>query len=134
MALAMQRKPLLTVADILPHVEDIANRKQEHFVVLTLDSGRRLISKQIVFIGTINATLVHPRETYAPAIADYAAFIIVAHNHPSGDPEPSRADITSTQQLIAAGQILGVKLIDHVIVAGDEYFSFAMNSLILPHY
>ncbi len=119
------------MADILLLLADIADAKQEHFIVLTLDSGGRLISKKIVFIGTLTATLVHPREIFARAVADYAATIIVSHNHPSGDPAPSKADISTTQQLVAAGQILGVELADHIIVAGGEHFSFRANGLLI---
>lgn len=127
-----QQKALLKAADILPLLSDIARHRQEHFVVLTLDSGRRLITKRIVFIGTIDAVIAHPREVYAGAVSDLAMGIIVAHNHPSGDPNPSKQDIATTQQLIAAGQILGVALLDHVIVAGREHYSFAVSGMMLP--
>lgn len=119
-----QQKALLKTADILPLLSDIAHHRQEHFVVLSMDSGRRLITKRVVFIGTIDAVIAHPREVYAGAVSDFAMGIIVAHNHPSGDSSPSKQDIATTQQLIAAGQILGVALLDHVIVAGREYYSF----------
>jgi DNA repair protein RadC len=121
----------LNTADILKLLEGIASHRQEHFVVLSLDSGQRLIVQRVVFIGTVNSVLAHPREIFAGAIADLAATIIVAHNHPSGDPTPSKQDISMTQQLVAAGQILGVKLHDHIIVAGEEYFSFRMEGLLL---
>lgn len=121
----------LSTADILLLLKNIATARQEHFVVLTLDSGGRLIKKRIVFIGTINATLIHPRETFSPAITDYAASIVVAHNHPSGDPSPSRQDIEGTQQLMAAGQILGIRLRDHIIVARSEHYSFLANGMIV---
>lgn len=120
----------LTTVNILKLLEDIANHRQEHFVVLSLDTGQRLISKRIVFIGTVDSVLAHPREVFAGAIADLAASVIVAHNHPSGDPSPSKQDIAMTQQLVAAGQILGVKLYDHVIVAGEEYFSFRTEGML----
>lgn len=123
-------EPLSTAA-ILLLLKKIACARQEYFVVLTLDSGGRLIKKRVVFIGTINATLVHPRETFAPAIADYAASIVVAHNHPSGDPNPSRQDIMATQQLVAAGQILGVRVRDHIIVARSEHYSFRASGLLV---
>lgn len=126
-----QVKQLSKMADILSLLEDIAAHRQEHFVVLSVDSGRRLIARRIVFIGTVDGVLAHPREIYAGAIADLATGIIVAHNHPSGNPAPSRQDITTTQQLVAAGQILGVRLIDHVIVAERRYYSFAANGLLL---
>lgn len=115
----------------MPLLSDIATHRQEHFVVLSIDSGRRLITKRIVFIGTVDAVIAHPREVYAGAVADFAMGIIVAHNHPSGDPTPSKQDITMTQQLVAAGQILGVMLLDHVIVAGGEHYSFAADGMIL---
>lgn len=124
------RKQLLTT-DILSLLKDIAVAQQEHFVVLTLDNEGRLIRKRVVFIGTINSMLVHPRETFAPAVADYAASIIVVHNHPSGDPSPSKQDIETTRQLMAAGQILGIRLFDHIIVAGVDHYSFQANGLIL---
>ena len=123
-------KRLLTTTDILPLLRDIATHRQEHFVVLSVDTGRRLIARRVVFIGTIDTVIAHPREVYAGAVADMAAGIVVAHNHPSGDPTPSSRDIATTQQLIAAGQILGVSLYDHVIVAGRRHYSFSANGLI----
>lgn len=122
-------KRLLNKADILPLLSDIATHRQEHFVVLSIDSGRRLITKRVVFIGTVDAVIAHPREVYAGAVADLATGIIIAHNHPTGDPSPSKQDIATTQQLIAAGQILGVALLDHVIVAGGGYYSFAARGM-----
>lgn len=129
-----QVKRLLTTADILPLLSDIAAHRQEHFVVLSVDTGRKLITKRVVFIGTIDAVIAHPREVYAGAIADLAAGIIVAHNHPSGDPNPSKQDLATTQQLIAAGQILGVRLYDHVIVAGERHYSFLADGMLLASY
>jgi DNA repair protein RadC len=126
-----QVKRLLTTVDILPLLSDIASHRQEHFIVLSVDTGRKLITKRVVFIGTIDAVIAHPREVYAGAIADLAAGIVVAHNHPSGDPTPSKQDIAITQQLIVAGQILGVRLYDHVIVAGAEHYSFSANGMML---
>jgi len=122
---------LITTADILPLLRDIAHHQQEHFVVLSMDSGRKLITKRVVFIGTIDTVMAHPREIYAGAIADMAATIVVAHNHPSGDPRPSKQDVTTTQQLIAAGQILGVRLHDHIIVARQRHYSFRTNGMIV---
>ena len=104
----------LNTADILKLLEDIANHRQEHFVVLSLDTGQRLIAKRIVFIGTVNSVLAHPREVFAGAISDLAAGIVVAHNHPSGDPSPSLEDRDCTQRLYRAGQILGIRVLDHI--------------------
>ncbi len=118
-----ESSPLQSTADILPLLRDIATKRQEHFVVLSLDSERRLIKKRVVFIGTVNAVIAHPREVYAGAIADGASSIIVAHNHPSGDPTPSEQDVAATEQLKAAGKILGIRLVEHLIVARDGWFS-----------
>ncbi len=102
---------------------DIRDKKQEHFVVMTLDGANRLIAKRIVTIGTLNASLVHPREVFADAITDRAASIIIAHNHPSGNSEPSQADIDVTNRLREAGELIGIKLIDHIIVTKSSWQS-----------
>ena len=102
-------------------LSDIRDKKQEHFVVMTLDGANRLIAKRIITIGTLNASLVHPREVFADAITDRAASIIVAHNHPSGSTEPSRADIDLTNRLKEAGKILGISVLDHLIITKSDY-------------
>lgn len=95
---------------------DIRTKQQEYFVCLTLDGANRLIAKRIITIGTLTASLVHPREVFADAITDRAASIIVAHNHPSGSLEPSEADREVTKRIQSTGELLGVKLVDHIIV------------------
>lgn len=95
---------------------DIRDKKQEHFVVMTLDGANRLIAKRTITIGTLTSSLVHPREVFADAITDRAASIIVAHNHPSESLEISHSDIKVTNRLRDAGVLLGVSLIDHIIV------------------
>lgn len=102
---------------------DIRDKKQEYFVCLTLDGANRLIAKRIITIGTLTSSLVHPREVFAEAITDRAASIIVAHNHPSGSLNPSNADLRATERLMEAGDLLGIKLIDHVIVTLSSYKS-----------
>lgn len=124
-------KQLLTVEDILPYLKFIRNKKQEYFVCLSLDSGSRLIARRVVTIGTLTASLVHPRETFAGPVKDRAASVVVAHNHPSGEAYPSSADISTTQQLVASGQLLGIKLQDHLIVSRREHFSFRGMGMIL---
>lgn len=119
-----KNKPLLRTEDILPHLNFIRKKKQEYFVCLSLDGGMRLIRKRVVTIGLLDKTLAHPREVFAGPLQDRAAYVIVAHNHPSGDPEPSDHDIALTQQLAAAGQILGVMLQDHIIVSKDSHYNF----------
>jgi len=102
---------------------DIRDKKQEYFVRLTLDGANRLIAKRVVTIGTLTASLVHPREVFADAIADRAASVIVAHNHPSGSLEASQADKDVTNRLAEAGKLLGITLNDHIIVTKLNYKS-----------
>ena len=97
-------------------LSDIRDKKQEYFVCMTLDGANRLIAKRIITIGTLNASLVHPREVFADAITDRAASIIVAHNHPSGNIEASEVDMNATYQLKKSAEILNIALIDHLIV------------------
>lgn len=102
---------------------DIRDKKQEYFVCLTLDGANRLIAKRIITIGTLTASLVHPREVFADAITDRAASIIVAHNHPSGNLQPSQADKEVTARLHQVGGLLGINLRDHLIVTAREFRS-----------
>lgn len=107
--------------DVLPLVADLRSKKQEHFVVLTLDGANRLIERRTVSIGTLSASLVHPREVFADAIADRAASIIVVHNHPGGSLEPSNADVEVTKRLREVGVLVGIKLLDHIILTPADY-------------
>ncbi len=100
---------------------DIRDKKQEYFVCLTLDGANRLIAKRVISIGTLTSSLVHPREVFADAIADRAASIIVAHNHPSGTLMPSDADKQVTERLREAGELLGITLIDHILLTKSDF-------------
>lgn len=102
---------------------DIRDKKQEYFVCLTLDGANRLIARRIITIGTLTASLVHPREVFAEAITDRAASIIVAHNHPSGSLNPSTADLEVTQRLKEAATLLDIQLVDHIIVTDADFTS-----------
>ena len=104
-------------------LEHIKNKKQEHFVLLTLDGARRLINNRVVTIGTLMSSLVHPREIFAFAIEDRAASIIIAHNQPSGMLDISEQDREVTRRIRQAGDIIGIRLDDHIIVAGDDFVS-----------
>ena len=104
-------------------LSDIRDKKQEYFVCLTLDGANRLISKRVISIGTLTSSLVHPREVFAEAITDRAAGIIVAHNHPSGNLQASDADRAVTERLRDAGELLGIKLLDHVVVTAKAHAS-----------
>ena len=104
---------------------DIRDKKQEYFVCLTLDGANRLIAKRIITIGTLTSSLVHPREVFADAITDRAASIIIAHNHPSGSLEPSRADKEVTTRLQEAATLLGITMLDHIIVTKSSHIVIA---------
>lgn len=124
------RKSLTIRGDILAKINFIRNKKQEYFICLSLNSRGAIIARRTVTIGLLDSTLVHPREIFAGPLKDRAACVIVAHNHPSGDAEPSRQDIKTTQQLIAAGILLGVPLTDHIIITVNGSYSFRQNHLI----
>lgn len=109
--------------DALKEVEHIRENKKENFIALYLDSRNKLIHKETVSLGTLNANLVHPREVFEPAIRNLAAQVIVSHNHPSGNPEPSKEDLEITKKLVEAGEILGIRVIDHIIVSKTGFLS-----------
>jgi len=112
------------VADVLR--DFIGDAPEERFVVVYLDSRHRATSVQEISRGTINASLVHPREVFRGAILNNSAAIVIAHNHPSGDSEPSPEDREVTERLVSAGKLLGIRVLDHVII-GDENYSFNAN-------
>ena len=116
------------VADYLR--EKLGREKKEHFVVLLLDSQNNLVHINDISIGTLNETLVHPREVFEPAVRLLAARIIVAHNHPSGDLEPSDEDLKLTQRLISVGELTGIPVVDHFIVSLTGYISFKEKGLL----
>ncbi|MEA2033968.1 MAG: DNA repair protein RadC [Euryarchaeota archaeon] len=116
--------------DILPLVSDLIWKKQEYFICITLNGANEVIEKRIITKGLLNHSPIHPREIYADAITDRAASVIFIHNHPSGNPEPSRADIDITKNLIEAGEILGIHVLDHLIVAKRGHVSLKNLGLI----
>jgi len=116
--------------DVIKETEYIKENKKENFVALYLDARNKLIHKETVSIGTINANLVHPREVFEPAVRHLAAQIVLAHNHPSGDPEPSEDDLAITKRLVESGKILGIEIFDHIIVVKNGFFSFKDEGLI----
>ncbi|MDE2509774.1 MAG: DNA repair protein RadC, partial [Elusimicrobia bacterium] len=104
--------------------------KKEHFLILCLNARRQLIHLETVSIGTLSASLVHPRECFSPAIQHAAAAVVCVHNHPSGDPTPSSEDRDVTRRLQRAGELLGIPLADHVVVSASGFFSFREHGLI----
>jgi DNA repair protein RadC len=103
---------------------------REHFLVLLLNARHECVAVETVSIGSLNASIVHPREVFRPAILAAAASIIVAHNHPSGDPEPSEEDIAITRRLAQVGELVGIALLDHVVVAARGVVSLRERGLL----
>lgn len=102
---------------------DMSSLLQEHFVVLFLNVKNEVLHKQTIFIGSLNSSIVHPREIYREAVKRSAASIIAAHNHPSGNPSPSPEDIDVTKRLVEAGSIIGIDLLDHIIIGDHRFIS-----------
>lgn len=115
---------IVTPADLLPHVRHYADRKQEHFLCATINGANEILNIRVISIGLIDRSPVHPREVFADALSDRASAVIVAHNHPSGGLDPSPGDIEITTQLKAAGAIVGIDMLDHIIFNRSGYFSF----------
>jgi len=107
--------------DAMAQLQELRTAKKEHFVVLYLNARNQLIQKETVSIGTLDSSLVHPREVFKPAIDCLASSIIIAHNHPSGELEASHADIEITKRLIEVGKVVGIKLVDHIIITGSKF-------------
>lgn len=123
--------PLIrTTRDAVSLLTDISSLRKEHFMVLYLNARSALIARETVSIGSLNASIVHPREVFEPAVRLTAAAVVIAHNHPSGDADPSDADIAVTKRLSAAGNVLGIEVIDHIIVTAKTYYSFKEHSML----
>jgi DNA repair protein RadC len=116
---------------VVNQIFDLENMSSEHFVMVCMDTKNKLAGAHIISIGSLDSAIVHPREVFKAAILNNASGIILLHNHPSGDPEPSREDIETTQRLITAGTILGIKVVDHVVVGEyQRYISFKEQGLL----
>jgi DNA repair protein RadC len=116
--------------DVLPLIRHFADRRQEHFICVSLNGANEVIATRVVSVGLVNKTQVHPREVFADPITDRASAVIVAHNHPSGSLEPSKEDIDITAQLKSAGKILGIRLLDHIVFNQKGYYSFLEKGLV----
>ena len=116
--------------DIVKELAHIRENKKENFVALYLDARNKLIYKETISIGSLNANLVHPREVFEPAVRHLAAQIVLAHNHPSGDPEPSEDDLEITKRLTESGKILGIEVVDHIIITKTGFTSFKEKNLL----
>jgi DNA repair protein RadC len=131
-SLSEDQKPAFTSPDacfslIAPHLSGL---KQEHFLCLYLDTKNRLIREETISIGTLDANVVHPREVFKGAVSYSASSIVFAHNHPSGDPEPSEEDVAFTRILVDAGRLMGIDVLDHLIIGDSSFVSFKERGLI----
>lgn len=111
--------------DVLPIIRHYADRKQEHMLCVSLNGAYEVLNVRVITIGLVDQTHVHPREVFAEVIAERASAIIIAHNHPSGQLEPSQDDRFVTQQIKVAGELLGIQLLDHIIFTAKGHYSFA---------
>lgn len=120
-----------TAAAIADKIFSLSEEAVEVFGILTLNSKNRVVGAHIISIGTLDTSIVHPREVFKPAILNNAAQIIIFHNHPSGDPTPSKQDIIVTQKLVEAGKLLGIKILDHLVIGeNDQYCAFSEKGLL----
>jgi len=117
--------------DVFKYLNEMKRLKKEEFRGLYLNTRNKLLYEEIISIGTLTANLVHPREVFAPALEYLAVGLIVAHNHPSGDPAPSKEDIKLTQRLVEAGKIMGIDLLDHIVI-GNNSFSSLKEMGVIP--
>ena len=122
-------KRFTSAQDVFEIFRDLRLEAKEHFVALHLDGKNRIICLDRVSVGSLNQSIVHPRELFKTACLSSAAAIILIHNHPTGDPTPSREDLSITRRLKEAGDILGIKVLDHIII-GDSFHSFVENGLL----
>ena len=119
-----------TPEDIVEQVRArLKDKKKEHFLVALLNTRNQLIGIAPISIGSLDASIVHPREVFKEAISATAASVIFAHNHPSGDPQPSEDDIKLTKRLVQAGEIIGIEVLDHIIVGGNTFVSMKRQGL-----
>lgn len=109
---------------------ELRYKKQEHFMIVILDTKNQVTAIETITIGTLNASLVHPREVFCRAIRKSANGVILVHNHPSGDPQPSREDQLLTERLCESGKIIGISILDHVVLGDGRYYSFKENGLL----
>jgi DNA repair protein RadC len=128
--LLKQSKNISSAQDIYEELKEFYNKKQEYFIAFYLDGANRICEKKIITIGTLNQSLVHPREVFAPAIEKRCASIIVSHNHPSDNLTPSKEDIFITQRLKQSGKILGIEILDHIIFSKIGFISLQQEGLL----
>ena len=119
-----------SIKDVIAQMSYLRDKTREHLAALYLNARNELVFKKHIFVGTLDANIAHPREIFEHALANHAASVILVHNHPSGDPQPSKADLEITKRILEAGKILGVDVLDHIIITKTKAFSFKDKKLI----
>lgn len=124
----VKKKKITSSSGLAQHlIQETRDLEQEHFILLTLNTKNQIIRQRTLFIGTLNQSIAHPRDIFREAIRDNAAQIIIAHNHPSGDPTPSEADSVFTSRLTKICELVGIQMLDHLILGESTYYSYAEN-------
>ena len=121
---------LCSPPDLIPYIQCYAMQKQEHFLCISLNGAKEIISIRVICTGTGNMAVIKPADVFAEAIKEHASAIVISHNHPSGTPEPSESDIKTTMRLKHAAELLGIGLIDHIIITKTGYFSFLEHNFL----
>ena len=139
-ALELMKRALKVGEETLPKIESIKDvvaqfgylreKHREHLAALYLNARNEVIFKKHLFVGTLDANICHPREIFEQALTNHASSVILVHNHPSGDPEPSKADLEITKRITEAGKIMGIDVLDHIIITKTKTFSFKERKLI----
>ena len=125
--LSRRRAVIRDAEDALPYLTGIRNERQEHFVCISLNGANEVLATRVVTVGLLDSNQVHPREVFADPITDRAASILCAHNHPSGTLEASAEDLAITRRLVKAGEVLGIRVLDHLIVTGEGFLSLKQS-------
>ena len=119
-----------SIKDVIAQFSYLREKTREHLAALYLNARNEVIFKKHFFVGTLDANIAHPREIFEQALTNHASAVILVHNHPSGDPEPSKADLEITKRIVEAGKIMGIDVLDHIIIAKTKVFSFKRHKLI----
>ena len=127
-----RQKPMVKSPEDVVNIvkSQLKGKKKEHFLVLCLDTRNRVINCRPVSIGSLDTSIVHPREVFREAVSSSAASVIFVHNHPSGDPEPSKEDVELTKRLVKSGEIIGIDVLDHIIICDRSYLSLKAKNLL----
>ena len=119
-----------SIKDVIAQMSYLRDKTREHLAALYLNARNELVFKKHIFVGTLDANIAHPREIFEHALTNHASSVILVHNHPSGDPEPSKADLEITKRIQEAGKIMGIDVLDHIIITKTKAFSFKDKKLI----